>query len=150
MAPGLRWVRADGLHLTVRFVGNTDEPTAGAVREALRAVRAVPFEVELGALGTFGGRNASVLWLGVARGSDGLAGLAAGCETAVRAAGVAPEDRPFRPHLTLARAGSRREALPALPPPPALEPWRVDEFVLFQSRRGPGGSIYTPLETYRL
>jgi 2'-5' RNA ligase len=86
-----------------------------------------------------------VLWIGVAErgGSRRLALLAAALETASRALGLAPDERPFAGHLTLARA--RREARASAPAPrrgPAIS-FPVAEVVLFESRFGPTGARYT-------
>src|SRR5207244_3542780 len=68
-----------------------------------------------------------------------------------RAAGLEPEGRPFRGHVTLARArASRGNHLPELPPPPALAPWTATEFVLYESRLGRPGVLYIPLERFAL
>ncbi|MBO0690967.1 MAG: RNA 2',3'-cyclic phosphodiesterase [Candidatus Dormibacteraeota bacterium] len=149
-APGFRWVPAVNLHLTLRFLGNLEPATLEAVRGGLGGVRGEPFTVALGELGTFGSRSAPrVVWLGVQAGLDEMARLAAAIEEPVRAAGVPGEDRPFRAHLTLARAGSRPRR-PELPPPPVVAPWRADELVLYQSRPGPTAPAYVPLARYPL
>jgi 2'-5' RNA ligase len=149
-APGFRWVPAANLHLTLRFLGNLEPETLAAVQAGLAGVRGRSFTVALGELGTFGSRSAPrVVWLGVRTGLDEMAELAAAIETVVQAAGVPGEDRPFRAHLTLARAGSRPRR-PELPPPPALAPWRATELVLYQSRLGPPTPVYVPLARYPL
>jgi RNA 2',3'-cyclic 3'-phosphodiesterase len=156
-APGFRWVPAGNLHLTLRFLGNLEPDTLAAVRTCLEAVRGNPFTLALGELGTFGGRAAPrVVWLGVQAGLEPMARLAATVEEAVRAAGVPGDDRPFRAHLTLARAGSHPRrgdpppTRPNLPPPPDLAPWRADELVLYESRLGPPAPAYVPLARYPL
>lgn len=149
-APGFRWVPAANLHLTLRFLGNLEAETLAAVQAGMTGVRGEPFTVALGELGTFGSRSAPrVVWLGVRSGLDEMARLAAAVEGAVQAAGVPGEDRPFRAHLTLARAGSRPRR-PELPPPPVLAPWRADEMVLYESRLGRPAPAYVPLARYPL
>lgn len=152
LAPGFRWVQADGIHLTLRFMGSLDNGQEAAVRGGLAAIRAAPYEASLGGLGTFGGRRASVVWVSLVAGIEATAALAAACERACRAAGLEPEDRRFRPHVTLARARSRSgEPLPELPPAPELPTWTVDELVLFESRLGGGKPPeYVPLGRYAL
>jgi 2'-5' RNA ligase len=124
-----------------------------ALRERLREVRAAAFDLALGERGTFGGvRHARVVWLGVVAGTVELTALAAEVEQACRAAGLEPEERPFRAHLTLARATARRggAALPDLPLPPELPGWRAEEFVLYESRLGHGPAVYTGIEAFPL
>jgi RNA 2',3'-cyclic 3'-phosphodiesterase len=93
-----------------------------------------------------------VIWLDVASGTDELKSLAADIENGCRAAGIPAEDRPFRAHLTLARAAGRSGSpLPdGLPDPPRLQPWRAEEFVLYESRLGRGPAIYAPIERFAL
>lgn len=92
-----------------------------------------------------------MVWLSVESGAEALGGLAEQVEQACRRAGLEPEERPFRAHLTLARAASRDgAALPDLPAPPALEPWPVGKFVLYESRLGKGPAVYVPLEEFAL
>jgi 2'-5' RNA ligase len=107
-ARDVRWVRLDGLHLTLRFLGPTDPhrvaPTIAAV-EAVAAAADGPVDIELSGAGTFpSGRRPRTLWIGLSRGGHGLAALAARTEEALVGAGWEPEGRPFRPHLTLARS----------------------------------------------
>jgi 2'-5' RNA ligase len=135
LAPGMRWVEPDSLHLTLRFLGNLDPEVLTRVREALLGVRAQPFRMALGGHGLFGPRSRPrVVWLGVTEGRDACAGLAAGTEAASVAAGLEADERPFQAHVTLARARGDGERLPALPDPPALAAWTAAEFVLFESR----------------
>jgi 2'-5' RNA ligase len=144
-------VAAESLHLTLRFVGNTAEDVVDRLSAELRLVPVKPFEVGIGGLGNFGrGRMARVAWLGVQRGEEGLRSLAAAVEGRCQAVGLAPESRPYSPHLTLARARTRAgAALPALPDPPRLESFTVDHFRLYRSRTGRGGSVYSVLEEFR-
>ena len=116
----------------------------------LRTLRFPPFEVRLAALGAFGrGRAVRVVWLGLEAGATELAGLAARVEAACARSGVAPEPRPYNPHLTLARARDRRGVeLPVLPAVPAVPGWLVAEVVLFQSRLSPGGAVYSVLQRF--
>ena len=152
LAPSFRFVAPESLHLTLRFIGGVEEPVLGTLSRSLRAIRQAPFRARAGGLGTFGGRRPSVAWLGLPEGHEEAARLAAASEQACRAAGLEPEERAFRPHLTLARARTRRgDPLPELPPPPELPSWEVVEFVLFESRlHGGHPPEYVPLETFRL
>jgi RNA 2',3'-cyclic 3'-phosphodiesterase len=123
------------------------------LREGMSQIRRPPFELALGERGKFGGgSHVRVVWLGVSIGAAPLAELAGEVEARCRAAGLPPEDRPFKAHLTLARSGGRSGGapLPDLPPPPALGPWEVMEFVLYESRLGRGPAVYAPIERFAL
>lgn len=150
LAPGFRWVPPGNLHLTLRFLGNLSVARLEAVATCLRGIRVQPFEVGLGGAGTFGRATAvRVVWLHVAIGVPELSALAAGVESACRAAGVEPEERAFNPHLTLARARDRRgDGLPYLPVAQGLPPWTVAGFTLFRSHTGAGGAVYSVLEEF--
>lgn len=149
-ATGHRWVEPESLHLTLRFLGHLDPEALARVRAELAGVRGAPFRLALGQPGGFGPRAAPrVVWIGVEEGVEECARLAAAVETACRAAGLDPEERPFRAHVTLARARSEGARLPALPPPPALAAWTAGELVLYESRLRQQPR-YVPLERYRL
>jgi 2'-5' RNA ligase len=143
-------VAAVNLHLTLRFLGAVRRETLDRLAAGLRAVRRDPFEVRLGEVGTFGrGSAVRVVWLGVEEGKAALAGLAGLVEAECRDAGLEPEPRPYNPHLTLGRVRERRgNALPELPQPPAVAPWTVAGFHLYQSRLGPSGAVHSVLEDF--
>lgn len=106
--PGTRisWVKPQNLHLTLRFLGNTDQETVPLIREALDAVAArhEAFGVRVRGAGTFpGGAKPRVIWLGLAEGADRMTALAADVERELLALGCPREERGFRPHLTIAR-----------------------------------------------
>jgi len=145
-------VPAANLHLTLRFLGNVDEIRLGTLGTLLEAIDAPPFELGLDRVGAFGsGRLKRVLWLGVSAGVEAAGELAVKIEHACREVGLEPEERPFRPHVTLARARDRRGAPePALDGAPQLEPWTAPDFVLYRSKPGRGGSEYIPLRRFAL
>jgi RNA 2',3'-cyclic 3'-phosphodiesterase len=108
----VRWVRLDGLHLTVRFLGATQPGRVNVVSAAVDAVAsgARAFGVSLGGAGAFpSGARPRTLWLGVRDGRDELAQIAGRLDDQLVAGGWPHDDRPFRAHLTLARADGRRE-----------------------------------------
>jgi RNA 2',3'-cyclic 3'-phosphodiesterase len=149
-APGHRWVEPDALHLTLRFLGHLEPAALEAVRGELGGVRAAPFRIALTGRGGFGPRAAPrVVWLGLREGVEATAELAAAVEAACRAAGLEPDPRPFRAHVTLARARTEGQRLPELPDPPDLLPWTVEEFVLYESRLRQRPR-YVPLDRYPL
>jgi 2'-5' RNA ligase len=148
--PGLRWVNADSLHVTVRFLGYA-APTAlvqlqGPLAEAAR--RCPPGEAPVRSLGLFPPHGAPrVLWIGIEL-PPSMGVLQAECERAAVAAGFPPEPRPFRPHLTLGRwsQSARRPPLSSVD----LGTARLERLVLFRSELRRGGSVYTPLAAFAL
>jgi 2'-5' RNA ligase len=152
LASGFRWVRPEGLHLTLRFVGGIDSDLVERLGDRLEHVRQPPFELALAGPGRFGSdRRARVVWLGVGAGSEALARLAGAIEAGCRDAGLPGEARAFNPHLTLARSRPRAGLpVPDLPGPPGLHPWIVDEFQLYRSQPHPGGAVYSTLRSFPL
>ncbi len=153
---GWRWARRGAFHLTIRFLGEVDPADDARHREIWQAAARGdgPLRLRLEGVGTFPPRGRPrVLWLGVHdETSDGrLYGLAERVEQAARDAGFAPETRPFRPHLTLARA--QRGARPVAPPA-AFESGSAtlapDALSLFRSELRPEGARYTRLDSFSL
>ncbi len=149
----MRWVRIEGLHLTLRFLGPTLDERRPAVEAAMRAAAAGarPFPIRIGGGGAFPSpARPRVLWLGVTTGAEQLAALAGDLATALAAAGWPPEERPFRAHLTLARADGVR-AGPATARALVAEAerfsseWVADRVVLFESHTGGGPARYEAL-----
>ena len=151
----VRWVRMDGLHLTLRFLGPTDAARVASVAAAVRRAAQVlaPFHVTLGGGGAFPSPSRPrTLWIGVRDGQSQLAALAAGVEDEVAREGWPRSDRPFRAHLTLARSDGRREG--PLVARRLIEravdlrvEVAVDRLVLFESVTGSGAARYEPLAT---
>jgi 2'-5' RNA ligase len=146
----VRWVRPEGLHLTLRFLGWTDEAAVAATWEALRpaALACPPATVPLGPLGTFPDRGAPrVLWVGMDLSPQMLL-LQQACEDAARRHGFEPEERAFRPHLTLGRWKDRARR-------PQLRPLdlgssRIEQLTLYRSELKPSGAVYTPIHVLPL
>lgn len=152
VAPDFRWSVTENLHLTVRFVGTVDRGVVEGIADNLDGNAGPAVRLALGEAGTFKrSRLARVVWLGLQSGAEGLTSLAARVESECRAAGLAPEARPFQPHLTLARARSRDGArTPELPALPALEPWSADELILFWSHLKKNGAEHEPIRRIAL
>lgn len=163
-----RWVRAEAMHVTLKFIGHAvptgDVEKLDAVRAALATVRSDrPVEMNFRGVGFF--PNASrprVVWCGV-HASENLAPLAVDIEKALEPLGISTEDRAFLPHLTLARfkparSGKSRhshaatgEALRSAAAEMAEGEFGVaceTEFHLFESITKPSGSEYRKVETY--
>lgn len=140
-------------HLTLRFLGQTSAEQHRRLADALRGAALGPaFELAFGGLGAFPRpARATVLWVGVREGADAVKALAARMEAAARAAGFAPEEKPFSPHLTLSRLrdpADLRGAITAAPP--FGERMRVEEVVLFRSHLGGGPPRYEAVERFEL
>jgi RNA 2',3'-cyclic 3'-phosphodiesterase len=156
-APTVAWVRADNLHLTLRFLGEV-EPTALAVIDGALAQAAgtvAPFPVTLGGLGGFPGpRTPRVVWVGVTEGAGGLVALHAGVEAALGAVGVAPEGRSYHPHVTLGRARGGRSGPDVGARGDEAWGWlgtfRVEAIHLMRSELARGGARYAALGEHRL
>jgi 2'-5' RNA ligase len=153
MAPAAKitWVPAERAHLTLRFIGEVDEARAARVIHALRdPLRAAPFVVRWGAAGAFPPKGAPrVLWIGVESGGAALEAVEAEVSGRLRAVGIPPADRPYRPHLTLARVrepGGLRTAALFDRLEAGLGETPVDAITLFQSRLSPKGPAYTTLQ----
>jgi 2'-5' RNA ligase len=158
VVPGAtRWVRPEGIHLTLAFLGNQPASVVPAVERALQqaVANARPFTLTTASLGFFGSRRAPrVLWAGITDDPRGaLADLQRQVAGALRAAQIPFDDRPFAPHITLGRPRTNASDLQLLTnhltagPEWEAAPSRVERIVLFQSQLHPAGSIYTPLFT---
>ncbi len=152
--PGARWRPLEALHITLRFFGEMDEARADDLDAELGAIVLPSVTVVLEGVGSFqDGDDIHAVWAGVAE-NDGLRRLAARCETAARRAGLAPDRRAWRPHVTLAylkRAEPRRVAAwiqshNLLKSPPFV----AGDFGLYSSRLGGDGASYTLERTYPL
>jgi 2'-5' RNA ligase len=100
------WVRPDGIHVTLKFLGEVEVARCAAIEEALsRAVAGqAPFALHLAGVGVFpSARAPRIIWAGVMAGAEPLTAIAAEIEAAMVPLGFPPESRPFRPHLTLGR-----------------------------------------------
>ncbi len=149
-----RWVRIEGAHVTLKFIGEVSPEQAERIKAALSDVHVPPpVEIRFRGVGFFPNeRRPRVLWAGVEAGPD-LSALAAAGDTAFEPLGIAREQREFSPHLTMARF-SAPENLAALRAAMAaagnLEFGRctTSEFHLYQSVLKPGGAEYTRLATF--
>ncbi len=150
LVPGIRFVRPEGIHLTLRFLGQTSAARLERMHPALAAAAAdcPPAVAEVAGLGTFPDRGSPrVLWLGLGVPSS-IVELQAACEQAARRLGFGPEDRAFRAHLTLGR-WRERTSRPELPPV-ELGSTGLDTLVLFRSELLRDGAVYTPLARFPL
>jgi 2'-5' RNA ligase len=155
----LRWARPEGIHLTLKFLGDTD---TGRIEDIVRALgQAVAshqaFELSIGGLGCFPNqRKPRVLWVGVQDPDQRLRRLAASVDDAMAGLGWKRENRPFTGHLTLARVkkyASNRdkqalgELLSTVEVTDVLGVLPVQNVHLMRSQLRPDGAIYTALIT---
>lgn len=152
--PNARWVPPENLHITLRFIGEVDEPTAQAIHDALKDIHDPAFAIDIQGIGLFGsGRQVHTLWAGVEK-APPLLHLRDKIESALVRLGLAPEGRRYYPHISLAK-------LKGAPPPKIQEflnhyslfhagPLAVDSFVLFSSQLGRGSPVYTAEADYPL
>jgi len=131
-----RLVAEKNTHITLAFLGSVDAPTGDCVRSAAASVRAAPFSLCLDTLGWW--QKPRVAFLAPSSLPDELSRLAASLQGLCRDCGVAMPDRPYRPHLTLARKVNQRP--PDLPVPPIR--WDIREFCLLESSTRPEGVEY--------
>jgi RNA 2',3'-cyclic 3'-phosphodiesterase len=163
-----RWVKAESLHVTLKFIGEQPDDAVEKIKQALKDVPAGTTEIQFRGYGFFPTRkSARVFWIGMESGPQ-LAQLAAAIDERMANLGIKKEDRAFSPHLTLARAsggsGSPRwrkgdgpnrsfsylqEKLSALPAP-EFGTMTPREFFLYQSQLSPKGSKYTKLARFVL
>ena len=152
----MRWVCDEGLHCTLAFIGGVEVERLAAIDAALRAALAQrgPFSMRAIGVGAFPNTSRPrVVWVGLE--SLELAQHAAAIGAALAPLGFEPEERAFRPHLTLGRVRSSpgaRELGEALRrhSQDDFGVTKVEAVVLYRSQLGPGGSRYTPLSTVPL
>jgi 2'-5' RNA ligase len=153
----LRWVRPEGIHVTLKFLGEVAESRLGTIESALAtAAPASPGpRIALGKPGSFG-RPPTVVWLGVDGDLRMLTRLAERVDAAVATTGYERERRPFAPHLTLARfpeqlgadVRNRVAAIASSFPNPAVAPFEVQRVSLMRSFLGPGGARYERVSAF--
>lgn len=154
--PPASWVRADNLHLTLAFLGEVAADRVGGLEAALHrhAAGATPFPARTAAVGAFPSQGAlRVVWLGVEP-TQAFVDLARLARAACAAAALPFDEKPFTPHLTLARCRSpwpaaSRDRLAGLAPRQPL-PFRVGSIALFASELGAAAPRYTRRAEARL
>ncbi|MCB9454247.1 MAG: RNA 2',3'-cyclic phosphodiesterase, partial [Anaerolineaceae bacterium] len=145
---GAKWVKREQMHLTLRFIGEVDAHQFKTIQSALGDIRCTPFEIALKGVGQFPPKGRPrVLWAGITAPRT-LQQLVGSVEAALRETGIPPEERPFSPHITLAR-------LKTPPPQEAVSQYfrrhggfqtagiPVTQFVLMSSVLARTGATYT-------
>ena len=167
-APDARWVRPESLHITLKFIGEKAVEKVEEIKQALSAIQADSLEITFRGYGFFPtAKAARVFWIGIESGPQ-LSSFANTVDEATFALGIAKEDRPYSPHLTLARGGGGsgapgrlkgdtankgfhvlQEKLAALPAP-EFGTMTAREFFLYQSQLLRGGARYTKIARFVL
>ena len=163
LAPQARWVKSESLHVTLKFIGEITSSQVEDIKAALAAIDEPSFQVAFRTYGFFPNlREARVFWVGI-QAEPALAHLAASIDQSLSPLAIPSETHPFRPHLTLARAGgrsgsprrSRNDSLSQIfrtlhdrlssAPVPGFGSMTAREFFLYQSQLSPKGSKYTKI-----
>ena len=145
------WPRPEGIHLTIKFLGEVSEEKITEILKTLRHTveGAVPFRLEVGGVGAFPGpKNARVAWIGLSGETEDLARLQVIVENAMARIGIAREERKFTPHLTLGRIKyirSRDRWLKAMEEIKdiKLPGFDVVSISLMKSELKPSGAVYS-------
>jgi len=152
---GAKWVKIDQLHLTLRFIGEVNDALFHGVADALDEIYSEPFSLSLKGVGYFPPRKSPrVLWVG-ADGGEPLLVLQDSIEKALRRAGLEPEKKKFRPHITIARFKERisKTDLGEFIAGHSLfktSPFTIDAFSLYSSTLLPQGAMHTRECTFYL
>jgi RNA 2',3'-cyclic 3'-phosphodiesterase len=152
--PNVRWARSDGLHITLKFLGEVLPFKVELVKKSLASVHfPAPFPVAIEGSGYFpNARSPRVIWLGIEGGVE-LRELASRIEQALEPLGFEREKREFSPHLTLGRLDAPRK-LAAVEErlqgrqPLALGSFTANEFFLYESKPSSRGSVYTKIARF--
>ena len=153
---GVRWVRPEGVHLTLKFLGDIDAGSVPTISEALDrcAASAAPFDLFLEGVGVFpNARRPRVIWIGLGGALEPLLALQQSVERELEELGFASERRPFTPHLTLGRVRDGVRASQVRGVSEAIAATTVErraelpvrEVSLMQSDLRPSGAVYTRL-----
>lgn len=151
--PGARWVKAQDYHATIRFFGDIEGGTARELTANLAEIEVDAFSVRISGLGAFGGHNPKTVFAEI-EATPALEALARAHEKAARNAGLPPEKRPFKPHVTLARL-QNSDAIAVARflnrySGYRSEPFFVARVALMSSKPFTGGGPYAIEDKYRL
>jgi 2'-5' RNA ligase len=152
----IRWVRPEGIHLTLKFFGDItgDDITRIADAAEQEATTKKPLELQVKTVGVFPDlKRPRVVWLGMAGDVDRLLALQTALDKRFAALGFPKEDRPFRAHLTLGRIKTSKGLLgmaQAVEQGAAAEAgsFRAEGLTLFKSDLKPAGAVYTKLSEF--
>lgn len=152
-APEAKWVNPAGMHVTLAFIGHLPDDRVPEVKAIVQEVASghAPLTLRAEGIGGFGAsRHPRVLWIGLGGEISSLGNIKAELDQRLLPIGYQPEKRPFKPHLTLARARKLQgdSALARCIEEHKTVDFgesRVDRLILFRSELSPKGARYTPL-----
>ncbi len=154
VCPDARWTRPEGIHLTLKFLGQISDEQVTQVKRALgQMTRFEKFTIQAKGFGFFpDAKRPRVFWAGLDAPPE-LARLASEVERVMAPLGFPPENRTFKPHLTLARFKVPRpqpklQELLAQEGDPSLGTFEVSEFFLWESKLSPQGAEYRKVERF--
>lgn len=150
---GVRWVRPENIHLTLKFLGEIPEESTPQIDAALSEIARArsPFHIQPEGLGAFPSpQRARILWAGVGAGSTDLEELAATVDEALSSLGFEREQRSFRAHLTLGRARGRPARLEVAELGSRIPGFTAAALHLMKSAQGESGVYYESLAEYPL
>jgi len=144
---GARWTPVDNHHITLRFIGEVDEDQAASIEKALAVVRTAPFEVTPVGLGVLPSRRKPRVLTVRIDPTEPLRTLYSALQNTLVTVGIDPENRTYRPHITLARLqDAQAERLYAALRDldgPSLASFTADEYILYESTLTPDGAVHT-------
>lgn len=153
----VKWVRADSVHMTLKFLGNIEEEKIADVVKRLDDTAAMfgAFDAVLGELGSFPKwEYVKVIWVGIGEGAEDMISIATAVEDAMCREGFPKEDRKFSPHVTIGRVRTpkNRDRLKKAASSITIKPVRsrISRIVLYRSELTPQGAVYTPLHEAKL
>ncbi len=149
----VKWVRLESVHLTLKFLGSVSHEKLEKIATAVRPVVETfePFQLTAHGIGCFpSSRNPRIVWAGLGEEGGTVARLQREIESKTADLGFPPEERPFRPHLTLGRVRSpkKRDSLVDMIEKTSqidLGSFAADKVILFRSDLRPEGAIYTKM-----
>jgi 2'-5' RNA ligase len=151
---GARWMRPEGMHVTLKFIGEVPDETVEKVKVILAGVHSpAPVQLSFREVGFFpNARHPRVFWAGI-EATPNLAGIAGEIERRLEPIGIVAEDRAFRPHLTLARFKSEEGLAQLRTTIDRLAPFdfgadRATQFHLYQSVLNRDGAEHTRLASF--
>lgn len=154
----VKWVRHEGIHLTLKFFGNVEESAINEISQVVKGVASKinAFNLEVRGIGVF--PNVSrprVVWVGVESADRILDILHREVEVNLEKVGFEPEGRGFNPHLTLGRVKSLKNKRRLIEQTErfkgcGLGSFRVKDLFLFKSDLRPTGAVYTKLRSFDL
>jgi len=153
----VKWVAVDNIHLTLKFLGEVDEnklPEISKITEET-ASSYKPFQLAVENVGYFGGKSATVLWVGTGEGTGALLQIQKNLETRLAAIGYPAEEREFSSHITIARIKNHKAGVKIAQLAQEYKNFKlgtlsVNSICVYKSQLTPDGPIYTLLGSYKL